>query len=69
MYNMDEKGFMIGVLRRSKKIFDKDAWRARKFRSAIQGVNRMWVTVSAFTCADRSRLSPFTIYEAVGPDV
>lgn len=35
MYNMDEKGFMIGVLGRSKRIFDKDAWRAKRVRSAI----------------------------------
>lgn len=69
MYNMDEKGFMIGVLGRSKRIFDKDAWRAKKVRSAIQDGNRTWVTVLAATCADGTRLSPSIIYEAAGPDV
>jgi hypothetical protein len=32
MYNMDEKGFMIGVTGRSKRIFSKTAWEKKKKR-------------------------------------
>jgi hypothetical protein len=36
MYNMDEKGFMLGVVGRSKRIFSKASYKTRKRRSIIQ---------------------------------
>jgi hypothetical protein len=36
MYNMDEKGFMLGVVGRSKRIFSRTSYEEGKRRSTIQ---------------------------------
>jgi hypothetical protein len=46
-YNMDEKGFMIGVLGRSKRVFDRVLYRKRRFKQPNHDGNREWVTVVA----------------------
>jgi hypothetical protein len=35
IYNMDEKGFMLGVVGRSKRIFSRASYEDRKSRSII----------------------------------
>jgi hypothetical protein len=47
IFNMDEKGFMIGVMGRSKGVFDKE-----EATAAVQDGNREWVTVIACVCSD-----------------
>jgi hypothetical protein len=37
---MDEKGFLIGVIGRSKRIFDKSMWDSKEVREALQDGNR-----------------------------
>ena len=39
-YNMDEKGFMIGVIGRSKRIFSKRKWEKKEVRASLQDGNR-----------------------------
>jgi hypothetical protein len=34
-YNMDEKGFSIGVVRKSKRIFSKVSWELKEARAPI----------------------------------
>jgi hypothetical protein len=34
-YNMDEKGFIIGVIRRSKRVFSKQACEAKGVQAAL----------------------------------
>jgi hypothetical protein len=63
-YNMDEKGFMIGVLGRTKRVFSKSSWVKKGVRAPIQDGNREWITVLASVCADRSALPPSLIYQA-----
>ena len=65
-YNMDEKGFAIGVVGRSKRIFSKDAYEKKRVTAALQDGNREWVTVLAAVCADGSALPPGIIYPAAG---
>jgi hypothetical protein len=36
MYNMDEKGFMLGVVGRSKRIFSRILYKEEKKRSTLQ---------------------------------
>jgi hypothetical protein len=36
VYNMDEKGFMLGTLKRSLRIFSKASWKAGRIREALQ---------------------------------
>ena len=39
-YNMDEKGFMIGVSSRSKRVFDKLLFSQRQFKQSLHDGNR-----------------------------
>ena len=57
-YNMDEKGFMIGVIRKSKRVFDKVLYKERRYQQAALGGSREWVTVIGAICADGSHLPP-----------
>jgi hypothetical protein len=61
-YNMDEKGFAIGLVARSKRIFSKRSYEKRHNRQSLQDGNRVWVTLLASVCADGSALPPGLIY-------
>jgi hypothetical protein len=63
-YNMDEKGFMIGVEGKSKRWFSKDSWRRGGCRAAIQDGNREWITVLATVCGDGTSVPPGIIFQA-----
>ena len=68
-YNMDEKGFAIGVMGRSKRVFDKLLYSKRQYKQSIHDGNREWVTVLATICADGSHLPPGVIFPAASTDV
>jgi hypothetical protein len=40
VYNMNEKGFMIGTIGHSKRVFSKQSWDAKSVRQAIQDDSR-----------------------------
>ena len=63
-YNMDEKGFMIGVIGKTKRVFDKVLYKKRQYKQASHDANREWVTVIGAICADGSHLPPAVIYSA-----
>jgi hypothetical protein len=62
-YNMDEKGFAIGLTKRTKRVFSKAIWEAKLRTAAIQDGNREWITLIACVCADGSALPPALVYE------
>jgi hypothetical protein len=64
IYNMDEKGFMLGVVCRSKKNFSKASYEVRKRRRNIQDGSREWIMLLACICADGSCLEPALIYQS-----
>jgi hypothetical protein len=64
IYNMDEKGFMLGAVGCSKRVFSKDSYEGRKRRSTIQDGSREWITLLACICADGSYLEPVLIYQS-----
>jgi hypothetical protein len=68
-YNMDEKEFMIGVLGKSKRVFDKVLYKERRYKQPSHDANREWVTVIGAICADGSHLPPAVIYPAVSEKV
>ena len=39
-YNMDEKGFMIGVIGKTKRVFDKVLYKERQYKQASHDANR-----------------------------
>lgn len=61
-YNMDEKGFMIGVMGKSKRIFSKATFKRDKKLTNLQDGSREWITVIATICADHTWLPPALIY-------
>ncbi|KAK1915855.1 hypothetical protein P3342_003670 [Pyrenophora teres f. teres] len=63
VYNMDEKGFMMGIIARSKRVFTRAIWEQKERTAAIQDGNREWVTILACICGDGSSLPPALIYE------
>jgi hypothetical protein len=62
MYNMDEKGSMIGVTGRSKHVFSQLQWELKKVRTSLQDGSREWVTVVTAVRADGSTLLPALVY-------
>ena len=63
-YNMDEKGFMLGVIGKTKRVFDKVLYKQRRYKQPSHDANREWVTVIAAICADGSYLPPAVIFSA-----
>lgn len=68
-YNMDEKGCMIGVIGRSKRVFSRAVYEAEGRAKVIQDGNREWVTVLASVCADGSSLPYAIIYAAKNSNI
>jgi transposase len=62
-YNMDEKGFFVGITTRSKRVFSRSVWQAKLRTAAIQDGNREWITLLACICGDGEALPPALIYE------
>jgi hypothetical protein len=64
IYNMDEKGFSMGILQKGSRIFSKAAYEQGKYKHFLQDGNREWITVLACICADGTALPPALIYAA-----
>jgi hypothetical protein len=62
---MDEKGFLIGRLQKTQRVFTNDLYKQVKLVGAGQDGSPEWITVVATICADGSSLSPTLIYKAV----
>jgi hypothetical protein len=60
-YNMDKKGFMIGVIRCSKRSFTQAQWKKREVTMALQDSFQEWIIVVAAVCADGTALPPSLI--------
>jgi hypothetical protein len=63
-YHMDEKGFLIGLINRSKRIFSKRMWKKKEIKASLQDGSREFLTLLAAVCADGSWLPPGLIYAA-----
>jgi transposase len=64
-YNMDEKGFLLGITGRSKRIFDRPLYESRQVRQSIQDGSREWISLIACICADGSTIDPALIYRSI----
>jgi hypothetical protein len=69
IYNMDEKGFMLGVLTRSKRVFSRRLYEEGKIKAHIQDGNREWITLLACICADGSYIEPSLIYQSASGSI
>ena len=68
-YNMDEKGFLIGVLRKMQRVYSKEAFQKGNIVAAGQDGNREWITLIATICMNGSWIPPTLIYQAVSGDI
>jgi hypothetical protein len=68
-YNMDEKGFMVGVSGRRVRMFDKLLYGLRQYKQSTHDGGRALVMLVACICADGSHLPPGVIFEAAGHEV
>jgi hypothetical protein len=59
---MDEKGFMIGVIQKTRRIFLNPWQEQRKLQSTAQDGNRTWITLLTCICVDNTLLLPALIY-------
>jgi hypothetical protein len=62
MYNMDEKGFMIGIVGRTKRVFDKSTYHSKEVRESLSDGTRKWITTVGCICADGTALPPGLIF-------
>lgn len=68
-FNMDEKGFMIGVDAPSKRLFSKMVWVKDGVRGTIQDGSREWITIIPTICADGTTLPTSIIYPSDGYNI
>jgi hypothetical protein len=66
---MDEKGFMLGVLTRSKRVFSRRLYEEGKIKAHIQDGNQEWITLLACICADGSYIEPSLIYQSASGSI
>jgi hypothetical protein len=63
-YNMDEKGFLIGILQSTKRYFTSSDYKSGRLKGAGQDGNREWITIIASICQSGTALPPTVIYAA-----
>jgi len=68
-YNCDEKGFLLGCIKRTKRVFDRRSKKEGKLVGPSQDGNRTWITLLACICQDGTSLPPFLIYPSKAGDI
>jgi hypothetical protein len=66
IYNMDEKGFLVGITGRSKRVFSRQLYERKEVTEALQDGSREWITLLACICADGTKIAPAIIYQGQG---
>jgi hypothetical protein len=64
IYNMDEKGFMLGVTPKRQTIFTRRKYEQGGYKQHVQDGNREWITTIGCICANKTAISPALIYMA-----
>ena len=64
IYNMDEKGLLMGRTTRTHRVFNRAMWDRGELRAALQDGSRQWITIVATICADGTALAPGLIYSS-----
>ena len=64
IYNMHEKGFMLRVTTKRKRIFTRRKYEQGGYKQHLQDGNREWITTIGCICANGTALAPSLIYMA-----
>ena len=62
IFNMDEKGFQLGRVGNTKRIFSRRLYEQKGARQALEDGSSEWITVIACICSDGKALSPTLIF-------
>ena len=62
---MDEKGFIIGKLQKTKRIFNLQHYASGKLQGSREDGNWEWITLLAYICTDGEYLPPAIIYSTM----
>ena len=68
-YNMDEKGFLIGLIMTMRRIVASAQLKTKKLLGASQDGSREFISLLACICADKTALSPVLIYQGKSGDL
>jgi hypothetical protein len=68
-YNMDEKGFLMGQIGRSKRVFARETWEKKRKTQALQDGSREWITVLACVEADGEVLLPSLSFQGLNGNI
>jgi hypothetical protein len=68
-YNMDEKGFMIGQVGRTKRVFSRETWEKKRKTEVLQDGSREWITVMACVGAGGDALPPSLIFQGMNGNI
>jgi hypothetical protein len=63
-YNMDEKGFAMGKMNATKRVFSWPLFEQKTVRAPLQDSLTKWITVLACICADGTAIPPALIYQS-----
>jgi hypothetical protein len=66
---MDEKGFMIGQVGRTKRVFSRETWEKKRKTKVLQDVSREWITVLACVGASGDALPPSLIFQGLNGNI
>jgi hypothetical protein len=69
IYNWDEKGFLIGLVLKLKRIMSRSAYDEGKLQGAAQDGSREFITLLAAICADMTVLPAALIYQGKSRDL
>jgi hypothetical protein len=61
-YNMDEKGFLLGIMKKHHRVYTKSAFKQKKILGYSQDGNREWITIIGTICADGTAIPPCIIF-------
>jgi len=66
---MDEKGFLLGVLQKMRRIFSLLMFESGQLLGASQDGIRTWITLLACICMDGTCIPPAIIFQAQSGDI
>ena len=69
MYNIDEKGFIIGLMNRTYRIMSQEAHESGRIEFVMIDGNREFVTLIACICADGTYTPVALIYKGESYDL
>ena len=69
IYNVDEKGFLIGIGSKSERIFSKESHEIGSSKQHLHDGDCEWITAISCICADGSKLPPGLIYQSAASKI